>query len=199
MSLNTYDSSSGTLTNIASSSRIWTGTKAEWNALVQAGTAPRNVLVAITDDEQAPSSTVEEGDENAVQGGAVYDFFNNRKEVTVTISSPIAFKFNDVTETAYLYKLYENDSHEFYFFDFTSGGITPTAAPDPGAVQFIISDYYIRNVNCSFFQSGNTACFVKTMHANSTNGGYTVYLSGMSASLNSFTFRGMGICYKAKS
>lgn len=56
MSLNTYDSSSGTLTNIASSSRVWTGTKAEWNALVQAGTAPRNVLVAITDDEEHASA-----------------------------------------------------------------------------------------------------------------------------------------------
>lgn len=58
MSLNTYDSSSGTLTNIASSSRIWTGTKAEWNALVQAGTAPRNVLVAITDDEIEPDRRI---------------------------------------------------------------------------------------------------------------------------------------------
>lgn len=56
MSLNTYDSSSGTLTNIASGSRIWTGTKEEWAALVQAGTAPRNVLVAITDDEEHASA-----------------------------------------------------------------------------------------------------------------------------------------------
>lgn len=73
MSLNTYNPSTQALTNIASGSRIWTGTKEEWQALVNAGTAPKNCLVAITNDEQAPSSTVEEDDENAVQGGAVYD------------------------------------------------------------------------------------------------------------------------------
>ena len=83
MSLNKYNPTTGELTNIASSSRIWTGTKAEWNALVQAGTAPRNVLVAITDDEQAPSDTVTEDDENAVQGGAVWNAIHNPEKITV--------------------------------------------------------------------------------------------------------------------
>ena len=42
MSLNKYNPTTGELTNIASGSRIWTGTKEEWATLVQAGTALRN-------------------------------------------------------------------------------------------------------------------------------------------------------------
>lgn len=52
MSLNKYDSSTGELTNIASGSRIWTGTKAAYDAQKQAGTLPNNALIVITDDEQ---------------------------------------------------------------------------------------------------------------------------------------------------
>lgn len=50
MSLNSYNSTTGELTNIASGSRTWIGTKAEWQALVSSGTAPKNCLVAIIDD-----------------------------------------------------------------------------------------------------------------------------------------------------
>ena len=80
MSLNTYDSSSGTLTTIASANRIWTGTKAEWQALVQAGTAPRNVLVAITDDEEHASAD-EISYDNTTSGLTAQDVQNAIDEI----------------------------------------------------------------------------------------------------------------------
>lgn len=82
MSLNTYDSSSGTLTNIASGSRIWTGTKEEWAALVQAGKAPTNTIVMITNDEDDTIATeVIKDDSRAVTSGAVYDYLNDKVSV----------------------------------------------------------------------------------------------------------------------
>lgn len=51
MSINKYDSTSGTLTNLASGSRIWTGSEAAYKAERSAGTLPTNALIMITDDE----------------------------------------------------------------------------------------------------------------------------------------------------
>ena len=51
MSLNTYNAQTQSLTNIASGSRTWIGTKAEHDAARQAGTLPLNAMICITDDE----------------------------------------------------------------------------------------------------------------------------------------------------
>ncbi len=50
MSINKYNATTGSLEAI-SQGRVWVGTKAEWEATVQSGSYPKNVLVAITDDE----------------------------------------------------------------------------------------------------------------------------------------------------
>lgn len=51
MSINRYDSNTGTLTTLASGSRVWTGTKAAYDAQKAAGTLPTNAIICITDDE----------------------------------------------------------------------------------------------------------------------------------------------------
>jgi len=51
LSVNKYDSTTGTLTSVAASGRVWIGTTAQHNAAIQAGTMPNNCLVSITDDE----------------------------------------------------------------------------------------------------------------------------------------------------
>lgn len=88
MSLNKYDSSTGTLTNIASGSRTWIGTKAAFEQAKQAGTLPTNAVIMITDDEDDTIATeVIEGDTRAVTGGAVYAAIGSmgsriRKDIT---------------------------------------------------------------------------------------------------------------------
>lgn len=56
MSINKYNPTTGSLEAI-SQGRVWVGTKAEWEATVQSGSYPKNVLVAITDDEQEVQAT----------------------------------------------------------------------------------------------------------------------------------------------
>lgn len=51
MSVNKYDSTTDTLTTLASGSRIWTGSEAAYKAEKGAGTLPTNALIMITDDE----------------------------------------------------------------------------------------------------------------------------------------------------
>ena len=51
MSVNRYDSTTGTLTTLASGDRTWVGTKAQYDAQKQAGTLPNNAIICITDDE----------------------------------------------------------------------------------------------------------------------------------------------------
>ncbi len=51
MSVNKYNASTGELTNLASGSRIWTGSEAAYKAEKTAGTLPTNALIMITDDE----------------------------------------------------------------------------------------------------------------------------------------------------
>ena len=52
MSVNRYDPTTGSLTNIASGQRTWVGTQAAYKAAKQAGTLPNNAIIAITDDEE---------------------------------------------------------------------------------------------------------------------------------------------------
>ena len=52
MSVNRYDSISGTLTSLATGSRTWVGTREAYDQAKQAGTLPNNCLIAITDDEK---------------------------------------------------------------------------------------------------------------------------------------------------
>ena len=51
MSVNRYDSSTGTLTTISSGGRQWIGTQSQYNAQKLAGTLPNDCLIIITDDE----------------------------------------------------------------------------------------------------------------------------------------------------
>ena len=50
MSVNAYNSQTGTTTVLANGQRLWMGTQAAHDAAVSAGTIPNNCLVAITDD-----------------------------------------------------------------------------------------------------------------------------------------------------
>lgn len=52
MSVNRYDSNSGTLTALASGERTWIGTRAQYDAQKTAGTLPNSCLIVITDDEE---------------------------------------------------------------------------------------------------------------------------------------------------
>jgi hypothetical protein len=51
LSVNKYDSTTGTLTTLASGGRTWIGTKAQYDAQRSAGTLPNNCMICITDDE----------------------------------------------------------------------------------------------------------------------------------------------------
>lgn len=77
MSLNKYDSSTGELTNLASGSRIWTGTKETYEIQKQAGTLPNNCLIILTNDEEELAQEVIENDPRAVTSGAVYTALQN--------------------------------------------------------------------------------------------------------------------------
>lgn len=50
MSVNKYDSSTGTLTTVANGQRMWIGTQTAYDSAEAAGTLPSNCLIAITDD-----------------------------------------------------------------------------------------------------------------------------------------------------
>jgi len=52
MSVNIYDSQTGTLTGVASGQRTWVGTKTAYKSAKQAGELPNNAVIYITDDEQ---------------------------------------------------------------------------------------------------------------------------------------------------
>lgn len=73
MSVNKYNASTGELTNLASGSRIWAGSKAAYDAQKQAGTLPNNCIICITDDEEELAQEVIKDDPRAVTSGAVYD------------------------------------------------------------------------------------------------------------------------------
>ena len=73
MSVNKYDATTGTLTTLASGSRIWTGTKAAYDAQKAAGTLPNNCIIVITDDEEGLSTEVTKDDPKAITSGAVYN------------------------------------------------------------------------------------------------------------------------------
>ena len=77
MSINKYNPQTGELTNLASGSRIWTGTKAAYDAQKQAGTLPNNCIICITDDEEELAQEVIEDDPRAVTSGAVYTALQN--------------------------------------------------------------------------------------------------------------------------
>ena len=80
MSVNKYDSTSGTLTVLASGQRLWIGTKAAHDAAVQAGTMPNNILIAITDDSTENVQvvdTVEVDNMSAVTSNAVAEELDN--------------------------------------------------------------------------------------------------------------------------
>lgn len=50
MSVNRYNSSTGTLTTLANGQRMWIGTQTAYDSAEAAGTLPNNCLIAITDD-----------------------------------------------------------------------------------------------------------------------------------------------------
>lgn len=51
MSVNVYNSQSGSLQTVANGQRTWVGTRAAYEQARMAGTLPNNALIAITDDE----------------------------------------------------------------------------------------------------------------------------------------------------
>ena len=73
MSVQYYDKDSGTLTTLASGSRVWTGTKAAYDAEKQAGTLPNNCIIVITDDEVAMDTTPTKDSPVAVTSDGIYN------------------------------------------------------------------------------------------------------------------------------
>jgi len=96
MSINKYNPTTGSLEAI-SQGRVWVGTKAEWEATVQSGSYPKNVLVAITDDEQGPVDVVEKDNPEAVSSGAVY---NAISKIATTATAGTLVSTNYVNFTA---------------------------------------------------------------------------------------------------
>ena len=73
MSVNRYTTESG-LQTLANGQRCWIGTKAAYEAAVQAGTMENDILVAITDDDDDyKTDTVAENDNRVVTSGGVYN------------------------------------------------------------------------------------------------------------------------------
>ena len=77
MSVNKYNASTGKLTNLASGSRTWIGTKAAYEAEQQAGTLPTDAIICITDDDEGLAQEVIEGDPRAVTSNAVAEAIDN--------------------------------------------------------------------------------------------------------------------------
>ena len=80
MSTNKYNATTGQLTSIADSNRIWVGTTAAHDAAVQAGTMPNNCMVYVTDDSSNElSTTPTQGSTLPITSGGVYNalFVNN--------------------------------------------------------------------------------------------------------------------------
>ena len=106
MSVNRYDSITGQLSPLASGSRIWTGTKAQHDAAIQAGTMPNNCIVVITDDEDGLSTEVTKDDPKAITSGAVYNavhwktttltFLLNGTGTTGAFNVPAIYKPHDM-------------------------------------------------------------------------------------------------------
>jgi hypothetical protein len=73
MSVNKYTTQGG-LQTLANGSRCWIGTKAAYEAAVQAGTMENDILVAITDDDdEYKTSTIAQNDNRVITSGGVYD------------------------------------------------------------------------------------------------------------------------------
>lgn len=87
MSVNKYDSTSGTLTSIAAGSRTWIGTRAAYDAEKQAGTLPTNCIIVITDDETDMDTVPTEGSPVAVTSDGIYKAIKKIK-MTGTLSIP---------------------------------------------------------------------------------------------------------------
>lgn len=102
MSVNIYDSQSGSLQNIAAGQRTWIGTKAAYEAAKLAGTLPLNALICVTDDEDDTiTDAVTKNDVRAVQSGAVY---NALKPIDIT--SECTFNTTDYTfNWKYVYRI----------------------------------------------------------------------------------------------
>lgn len=83
MSVNKYDSTTGTLTSVAASGRVWIGTKAQHDAAVQAGTMPNNCLISITDDdEDSPARLIAyDNTTSGLQAENVQDALDEVKEI----------------------------------------------------------------------------------------------------------------------
>ena len=91
MSVNRYDSTSGTLTSLAAGSRTWIGTKAAYEAEKQAGTLPTNCLVVITDDETEMDTVPTAGSPVAVTSDGIYKALTWREISTDTDLRTIPF------------------------------------------------------------------------------------------------------------
>lgn len=92
MSVNKYDSTSGTLTSIAAGSRTWIGTRAAYDAEKQAGTLPTNCIIVITDDEVDMDTVPTENSPVAVTSGGLYDAFTWRVIDTDTDLRTVDFR-----------------------------------------------------------------------------------------------------------
>ena len=91
MSVQYYDKDSGTLTTLASGSRVWTGTKAAYDAEKQAGTLPNNCIIVITDDEVAMDTVPTQNSPVAVTSDGIHNAFteanSDLKDTTPTQNS----------------------------------------------------------------------------------------------------------------
>ena len=112
MSINLYDKTSKNLTALASGSRIWCGTKADYDATIAADKMPNNCLIAITDDETEMDTVPTEGSPVAVTSDGLYQILGNkyayvgeessiRIQETVTTSTTVADEMSRLATILY--------------------------------------------------------------------------------------------------
>lgn len=102
MSVNVYNPQTGLLSAVASSNRVWTGTKAQFEAAQQAGTLPLNSVLFITDDEEdypIGNTDISEIGDGTITGAIAY--LSEHSGGGGAMKSKIAFSgsMNETTQT----------------------------------------------------------------------------------------------------
>lgn len=146
MSVNRYDPETGSLTAIASGSRTWIGTKAQFNEQKTAGTLPQNCIAIITDDEQELDTAPTEGSPVAVTSDGLYKAFtaanSDLKDTTPTQNS------NKPITSGGIFATLNNK--------YSCSGVSDTTKNDP--IQ-IIKDKWGTEINASGLWSIGTGYF----------------------------------------
>lgn len=86
--MNKYNPQTGELITLASGTRTWIGTKAQYDAQKTAGTLPRNCIIIITDDETEMDTMPTAGSPVAVTSDGIYQTLNSITQYTSQVNLP---------------------------------------------------------------------------------------------------------------